>query len=261
MRSTGGAPAVDDRSTRARIRDAAITLFAEQGIAATSLRAVAVAAEVAPSHVVHYFRSKAGLRAACDEYVAAVLRHEQEDVVAAGPDLDPLAALRRWPSDLPLLAYLARSLVDPSEGSDALVDQLLDDAERYLAGLEATGWLRPSTAPRTRAVLLTFWSLGALTLHAQLERVLGVSLTAPDRDPGATAEYATAMIEVLGPGLFTAGAAEHFRQAFASAHGTPSHDPPSHDPPPHGTPSHDAPSSGGRSRGNGDADVPTDQER
>lgn len=215
MRSTGGASETDDRSTRARIRDAAIILFADRGIAATSLRAVAAAAEVAPSHVVHYFRSKSGLRAACDEYVAAVLRHEQEEVVAAGPELDPLAALRRWPSDLPLLAYLARSLVDSSEGADALVDQLVEDAERYLAGLVDTGWIRPSAAPRTRAVLLTFWSLGSLTLHAQLERVLGVSLTAPDRDPDATAAYATAMLEVMGPGLFTAGALEHFREAFA----------------------------------------------
>jgi AcrR family transcriptional regulator len=214
MRSTSGASEVDDRSTKARIRDAAITLFADRGISATSLRSVAAAAEVAPSHVVHYFRSKAGLRTACDEYVAAVLRHEQEDVVAAGPDLDPLAALRRWPSDLPLLAYLARSLVDSSAGSDALVDQLVHDAERYLAGLVDTGWLQPTAAPRTRAVLMTFWSLGSLTLHAQLERLLGVSLTEPDRDPDAMAGYATAMIEVLGPGLFTAEALEHLRQAF-----------------------------------------------
>lgn len=220
MRSTGGPSEVDDRSTKARIRDVALTLFADQGISATSLRAVAAAADVAPSHVVHYFRSKAGLRAACDEYVAAVLRHQQEDVVAAAPDLDPLAALRRWPSDLPLLAYLARSLVDSSEGADALVDQLVEDAERYLTGLVDAGWLRPSAAPRTRAALVTFWSLGSLALHAQLERVLGVSLTAPDRDPDAMAEYATAMLEVLGPGLFTPGALEHFRQAF-DPHGPP----------------------------------------
>lgn len=215
MRSRRRSAETDDRSTRARIRDAGLTLFAAQGIAATSLRAVAAAAGVAPSHVAHYFGSKAGLRTACDEYVAAVLRHQQEDVVASGPDLDPLAALRRWPSELPLLDYLARSLVEPSGGSDALVDQLVGDAERYLAGLEETGWVRPSAAPRTRAALLTFWSLGALTLHTQLERVLGVSLTDPDRDPDAMAEYATAMVEVLGPGLFTAGAVEHVRDAFA----------------------------------------------
>lgn len=54
-----------------------------------------------------------------------------------------------------------------------------------------TGWIRPGTAPRTGAVLLTFWSLGSLTLPAQLERMLGVSLTAPGRDLDGTMSSAT----------------------------------------------------------------------
>ena len=115
-------PETDDRTTRARIRDAAITRFAHHGIAATSMRTVAAEAGVAPSHVVHYFTSKAGLRAACDEHVAALLRAQQEEVVGAGLDLDPLGSLRRSRQQLPILEYLARTLVEPGHTSDALVE-------------------------------------------------------------------------------------------------------------------------------------------
>lgn len=204
----------DDRTTRARIRDAAIIRFARDGIAATSLRAVAGDAGVAPSHVVHYFRSKAGLRAACDDHVAALLREQQQEVVGAGLDLDPLAALRRSRSGLPILAYLARTLVEPSPTVDALVDQLVADSERYMAGLAANGLITPSATPRTRAILLTFWSLGALTLHTQLERLLGVSMTQPDADPDALAEYAAATLELMGPGLLTPAMAARLTDLF-----------------------------------------------
>lgn len=209
-------PETDDRTTRARIRDAAITRFAHHGIAATSMRTVAAEAGVAPSHVVHYFTSKAGLRAACDEHVAALLRAQQEEVVGAGLDLDPLGSLRRSRQQLPILEYLARTLVEPGHTSDALVDQIVADSERYIAGLVDNGLVRPSADPRTRAVLLTFWSLGALTLHTHLERLLGVSLTAPDDDPGALRGYAAATLELFGPGLLTPAMAERLEQMFVT---------------------------------------------
>lgn len=205
---------VDDRTTRARIRDAALTRFAQAGIAATSVRQVAADAGVAPSHVIHYFGSKDGLRRACDEHVAEIIRQQQEEVVAAGLDLDPLASLRRARHGLPILEYLARSLVDQSESSDALVDQLVVDAEKYMAGLVEQGLITPSASPRTRAVLLTMWSLGSLALHTQLERLLGVSMTAPDDAPAAFSEYASATLELLGPGLLTPPMAQRLDEMF-----------------------------------------------
>jgi AcrR family transcriptional regulator len=216
MRSNdaGGASVPDDRTTRARIRDAAIARFARDGIAATSVRAVAAEAGVAPSHVVHYFRSKAGLRAACDEHVAALLRQVQTEAVDAGLQIDPLATARRTMGDTPVLAYLARTLVEPSPESDALVDELVASSEQYMAGLEANGLIRPSTQPRTRAALLTFWSLGSLALHRQLERIVGVDMTDPEGDPEALAVYATATLELFGPGLLTPAVAERLQEAF-----------------------------------------------
>ena len=67
----------DDRSTAARIRDAAIGLFAERGVAATTVREIAEAAAVSPGLVIHHFGSKDALRAACDEHIAASLREQK----------------------------------------------------------------------------------------------------------------------------------------------------------------------------------------
>lgn len=216
---TDAAPdAPDDRSTRARIRDTALTQFATHGIKGTSVRTIARAAGVAPSHVIHYFGSKEGLRVACDEYVAATLRAQQDEVAGAGLDLDPLASLRRSRHGLPLLAYLARSLVETSPSSDALVDQLVADAERYIAALVANGLVTQSQNPHVRAVLLTFWSIGSLALHTQLERLLGVSMTEPDDDPSHLSEYAEATLELLGPGLLAPAMAARLREVFAVSH-------------------------------------------
>ncbi|MEX0658697.1 MAG: TetR/AcrR family transcriptional regulator [Egibacteraceae bacterium] len=79
----------DDRTARARIRDAAITRFAEDGVAGTSVRAIAGQAGVSAALVIHHFGSKEALRAACDEHVAATIRERKQTAMAAGPGLDP----------------------------------------------------------------------------------------------------------------------------------------------------------------------------
>ena len=63
----------NDLTTRARIRDAAITAFGEQGFA-VGVRAIAEAAGVSPGLVNHHFGSKDGLRAECDAFVTDAIR-------------------------------------------------------------------------------------------------------------------------------------------------------------------------------------------
>ncbi len=88
MRSaaTGGrGPDPDDLTTRARIRDAAVVRFGREGFGA-SLRTVAADAGVSPGLVIHHFRSKEGLRLACDEYVLRVAREaKRRSIVTGGP--------------------------------------------------------------------------------------------------------------------------------------------------------------------------------
>ncbi|MDN3029014.1 helix-turn-helix domain containing protein [Streptomyces sp. S.PB5] len=61
--------AKSDLTGRARLRQAALELFAERGFEATSPRAVAAAAGLSPALVTRHFGSKQGLRAAVDEHV------------------------------------------------------------------------------------------------------------------------------------------------------------------------------------------------
>jgi AcrR family transcriptional regulator len=207
----------DDRTARARIRDAALARFADDGVAATSVRAIADAADVSAGLVIHHFGSKDALRSACDEHVAATIREGKHAAMAQGTGLDPLAALRAANEGAPLMRYLARTLVDGSPHVAALVDELVADAVAYMREGVAAGTLRPTGDAYGRAAVLTAWSLGALVLHEHVERLLGVDLTG---DPSEATAYLGPALEMFSDGLLTEAMAERYREAFASR-GTP----------------------------------------
>ncbi|WP_306369095.1 TetR family transcriptional regulator [Nocardiopsis sp. CC223A] len=191
----------DDRSTEIRIRDAAITLFAEHGVAATSVRAIAAAAGVAPSLIIHRYGSKEALRTACDEYVAEALRERKSEGMRSGPLLGPLATPHEARGGPPVRRYLARTLIDGSPQVSAMIDTLVDDAARYMAEGVESGLLKPTEHPYGRAAVLAIWSLGALVLHEHLERLTGADLLADQDDPAAIAAYTGPATEMLTRGI------------------------------------------------------------
>jgi AcrR family transcriptional regulator len=205
---------VDDRTTKARIRDAAIASIAEHGVSGTTARKVASAAGVSPGLVIHHFGSMEGLRSHCDDYVAAAIRDFKEKTLSRGPNLDVLAALRDSPNG-PLMGYLARVLADDSPAVAKLVDDMVDDAEVYIQQGVESGMLRPSDDPRGRAAVLTVWSLGALVLHEHLRRLLGVDLTDPEilTNPAAAA-YIAPVYEIYGEGILEEAFADRARTTF-----------------------------------------------
>jgi AcrR family transcriptional regulator len=209
--------AADDRTARARIRDAAISRFAADGVAATSVRAIAAEAGVSPGLVIHHFGSKDALRHACDEHVAEVIRANKRQAMQAGAGFDPVAALRDADDQIPLTQYLAGTLVDGTPHVAELIDELVEDAVGYMqVGVEA-GTLRPSEHPYERAAILTIWSLGALLLHDHVERLLGVDLTRrPSTYAGteAATRYLAPALELLSGGLIDEEVATAMRDAF-----------------------------------------------
>lgn len=150
MPSSDDGTMTDDRTTNARIRDAAIECIAEHGVAATTARKVADTAGVSPGLVIHHFGSMDGLRSTCDAYVAAVIRRYKQEAMSVGPNLDVLAALRN-PEMGPLMGYLASVLAENSATVADLVDDLVDDAEAYIEEGVESGMLRPSDDPRSRS--------------------------------------------------------------------------------------------------------------
>lgn len=180
-----------DLTARARIRDAALARFGRDGIAGTSVRAVAADAGVSAALVLHHFGSKDGLRQACDEYVLEAIRADGDaDVGALGEVLQAATPLRR---------YLARALLDGSDAATTLFTEIVDRTEQWLAQGEAEGWVRPTEDARARAVTYVSWLLAPLVLGDQVGRLLG-------GDPAETATAvrgARAGLEMLTGGLFT----------------------------------------------------------
>ena len=214
MSSSDGLPE-DDRTTRARIRDAAITSFADNGIAATTVRAIAGAAGVSPGLIIHHFGSKDALRAACDRHIVALVREQKRAAMQAGPGYDPLTTLREARGGLPLARYLARTLVEGTGQVAELVDEMVADAAEYSEEGVRSGMLRPTAYPYERAAVLTIWSLGALVLHEHLERLLGVDLTADmTADPTAAARYIGPAVEVMTEGFVNAEVAARMKEVL-----------------------------------------------
>lgn len=207
---TGGDPG--DLTARARIRDAAISRFAADGVAGTPVRAIAADAGVSAGLVIHHFGSKDALRVACDQHVAATIRDRKQAAAASGANLDPVAAMRDGAEGPPLLRYLARTLVDGSPHVAELVDELVEDAVGYMATGIETGMLKPVDDLRGCATVLTLWSLGSVVLHEHVQRLTGVDLTG---DPAATGGWAVPASEILSKGILAEGLYDRLRAAFA----------------------------------------------
>ena len=209
----------EDRTTKARIRDAAIIRFAEDGVAATTVRAIAAAAGVSPALVIHHFGSKDTLRVECDKHIAATLNEQKTSAMRASVSFDPLAALQQYREGPPIIRYLARTLIDGSPHVAEMVNDIVADAARYMAEGVETGMLRSTAYPYERAAVLTIWSLGALVLHDHLERLIGVDLMDYPDDPGAGAAYIGPAFEMLSEGVITEDMAARIKTVFVDGGG------------------------------------------
>lgn len=210
----------DGRGGAERILDAAVLLFGEHGVRGTPLKAIAAEAGVSQALIVHHYGSKEGLRTACDEHVAHLIRVSKEETLGVDPQFDPFIALRRIEHGRPLLRYLIRTLTEGGTHTSALVDGMVADAEDYLAQGERAGLIKTSEVPRDRAVLLVIWSLGALALHEQVHRLLGVDFLAEHAPPESLQPYLRPALELYSQGLVQEGAFDSLTDLVAggSAH-------------------------------------------
>src|ERR1700744_3984826 len=99
----------DDLTAAARIRDAAIEQFGEQGFD-VGLRVIAEAAGVSAALVIHHFGSKDGLRKACDDYIAEEIRSGKSEAMRSTDPATWFAQMAEIEAYAPLMAYLERSL-------------------------------------------------------------------------------------------------------------------------------------------------------
>ncbi|MBL1076113.1 TetR family transcriptional regulator [Nocardia sp. 2] len=159
--------ATEDLTTRARIRDAAVTVFGDQGFG-VGVRAIAAAAGVSPGLVIHHFGSKDGLREACDNHVREVIRTAKTEYVqhpSPGGLLQQLAEIEDF---APHMAYLMRSFQAGGALTLSFYEHMLADVEEYLRlGVEA-GTLRAPRDLKAMARYVATTNGGGMMLFLQL---------------------------------------------------------------------------------------------
>jgi len=166
-----GRPRADEANQRERLLDAAVVCFAGDGIAATSLRTIALKAGVTPALVHYYFGSKEQLvEAFIAERMTPVAAALRESLLAAGPDPRALmAAFVRGMHDLvarfpwwPAL-WVREVLNENGALRDVLLKQVAPQVAQLVAGALADAQKRGELAadldPR-----LTMVSLMGLTM-------------------------------------------------------------------------------------------------
>ncbi|MFT3899174.1 MAG: TetR family transcriptional regulator [Gordonia sp. (in: high G+C Gram-positive bacteria)] len=160
----------DDRTTRARVRAAAIELFARHGFG-TTVRAIADAAGVSPGLVIHHFESKAGLRAECDEAVLIAIGDEKSEMIGTdtGADYDSyLAALADDEHSQTQILYLLRAVAEGGEVGRTFLARTIAQTEKSMREGVAAGRFRPSIDEAGRARYLAYISMGALVMDTVL---------------------------------------------------------------------------------------------
>lgn len=226
---SGAGPGPEEQQARDRILDAAIRVFGERGFT-TTLKVIAAEAGVSAPLVIHHFGSKAGLRSACDAEVARVFRTLKSDAVARGAELTMFETLVQFQQSRPLLRYLFHSIRDGGVEMDRLIDQLVEDSLEYTADAESRGLVRGSVHPRNRAIMLILMSFGALSMHDQVKRLIGVSPV--DDPPEDWGPYVAAVSEIFLYGVLRPEAyeelvllVEHHRDPASTEARPPGEDP------------------------------------
>jgi AcrR family transcriptional regulator len=172
--------AVDqDLTAYARIRNAALELFAERGVAATTIRDVAHAAGVSPGLVQHHFGTKAGLQKAVDEFVVEdALRtitglpkplEERSTEFAARMG----AVIRDRPE---AVRYLARAASEGSELGLRAFREIVEFGVKEFQAMEKAGQLGPDLDLEWAVLQMMLFNLSTMMFEPAISHALGESI-------------------------------------------------------------------------------------
>lgn len=159
--------ATDDRTAIARIRDAAIDQWGQNGFN-VGLRTIAETAGVSAALVIHHFGSKEGLRKACDDHIAEMVRESKTESMRTTDPANWLAQVAEIEDYAPMMAYLVRSMQSGSDLAKSFWQRMIDNAEQYIEEGVAAGILKPSRDPKARARYLSMINGGGFLLYLQM---------------------------------------------------------------------------------------------
>ena len=204
--SAAGERSADDLTARARIRDAALALFAERGMDGATIRDIAKAAGVSGGLVRHHFGSKEALRAACDEYATSLSRQLLFEATTPGRTPSPSFLPEVHPTLVLLVQYLARSMSDGTAAASAMFTEGVGLTEQWLARNHPDQFDDPEAV----AVLMTAMQFGPLLMHNLVSAALGTDLLSRAGHIRSTKAY----IEIYRHEWLTKDTAEAAKTAY-----------------------------------------------
>jgi len=190
--------AFEDLTARARIREAALDHFAEEGYERATIRGIARSAGVSPGLLRHHYGSKDSLRKACDEYVFQMLRRLNAQLLD-----DPSGAAGAQQASKRFGRYVARALVDGSTTGAAIFDEMVTATEQWLTRADQFRSDPPTVDRKIRAALVTAMKIGIPLLHDHVSRALGADMFEPEGDR----IVALALLDIYSHKLLNAEAA------------------------------------------------------
>jgi AcrR family transcriptional regulator len=192
-----------DLAPRARIREAALRLYAEHGLQATSIRMVADEAGLSPGAVMHHFKSKDVLAEAVQHAVIAKIRQVVSEVGLDAPP--PVATRERWLASHPVAGhnpasagYLRRVILDGGPAGVALFTEGFELVRSEMQALVEAQVARPLPDPEVGLVLYRAVHLAHIVFGPLVEQMLGLSLS----DPAVLARFRDAAVDLLTHPVF-----------------------------------------------------------
>jgi AcrR family transcriptional regulator len=166
----------DDLTAKARIRNTALDLFSRYGEDRVSLRAIAAEAGVTLGLVQHHFKTKAGLRDAVDQLVVDYFSSTLAAVGADGSPAEIVAArdeaVRQMLRDNPpVVNYVRRAILEPSQDRFHLLDVLVDLTRREVASLRKSGRASTTRRESTQVVAVLVRQMGELLLQPMVDAI------------------------------------------------------------------------------------------
>lgn len=166
----------DDLTAKARIRNAAMDLYAQYGADRVSLRAVAAEAGVTLGLVQHHFKTKAGLHAAVDQLIVDFFAHAVASVPAEGSTAQVAAArdaaVRTMLAENPAVVnYVRRAVLEPNDARFELLESLVDLTRREITALRDAGVASTDRPESAQIVTVLVRQLGELLLAPLVDAV------------------------------------------------------------------------------------------
>ncbi|MEO7349082.1 MAG: TetR family transcriptional regulator [Terrimesophilobacter sp.] len=164
-------------TTRARLRNSAVEIFAVHGFDA-SVRDIAAHAGVTAGLITHHFGSKQKLREECDAEVLRQYTSSKREGMAMSPT-QSIASMAANDEFAPMLLYVLRSVREGGPAGVSLLENMIDETVRFTEEGVASGIVRPSRDPLARARYMVTTSLGGLLLQLSLVPELNLAEIGP----------------------------------------------------------------------------------